>query len=57
MTMMIRPLQIKKQTYVSESTYSEDTLTTAASIKVMTYNMENVQGQTAKATALVMFLK
>ena len=47
MTMMIRPLQIKKQTYVSESTYSEDTLTTAASIKVMTYNMENVQGQTA----------
>lgn len=57
MTMMIRPLQIKKQTYVSESTYSEDTLTTAASIKVMTYNMENVQGQTAKATALVMFPK
>ncbi len=55
--MMIRPLQIKKQTYVSESTYSEDTLTTAASIKVMTYNMENVQGQTAKATALVMFPK
>ena len=51
------PASNQKQTYVSESTYSEDTLTTAASIKVMTYNMENVQGQTAKATALVMFPK
>ncbi|QEK35147.1 alpha/beta hydrolase family protein [Acinetobacter johnsonii] len=51
------PASNQKQTYVSESAYSEDTLTTAASIKVMTYNMENVQGQTAKATALVMFPK
>lgn len=51
------PASNQKQTYVSESAYSEDTLATAASIKVMTYNMENVQGQTAKATALVMFPK
>ena len=51
------PASNQKQTYVSESAYSEDTLTTATSIKVMTYNMENVQGQTAKATALVMFPK
>ncbi|WP_336169620.1 alpha/beta hydrolase family protein [Acinetobacter sp. 161(2023)] len=45
------------QTYISEKAYSQDTLGGAASIKVMTYNMENVQGKTAQATALVMFPK
>lgn len=45
------------QTYISEKTYSQDSLSGAASIKVMTYNMENVQGKTAQATALVMFPK
>ncbi len=45
------------KTYVSEKSYSKDTLSGASSIKVMTYNMVNVQGKTAEATALVMFLK
>ncbi|HHP8740735.1 TPA: alpha/beta hydrolase, partial [Acinetobacter baumannii] len=45
------------KTYISEKNYSQDTLSGAASIKVMTYNMENVQGKTAQATALVMFPK
>lgn len=45
------------QTYISESTYSKDQVTGAKSIKVMTYNMVNVQGKTAKATAMVMFPK
>lgn len=47
----------KDKTYISESSYSKDNLTFAASIKVMTYNMTNVQGKTAKATAMVMFPK
>ncbi|NUG52797.1 alpha/beta hydrolase [Acinetobacter lactucae] len=45
------------KTYVSEKAYSKDTLSGASSIKVMTYNMVNVQGKTAEATALVMFPK
>ncbi|MCY3189839.1 alpha/beta hydrolase, partial [Acinetobacter baumannii] len=45
------------KTYVSEKSYSKDTLSGASSIKVMTYNMVNVQGKTAEATALVMFPK
>ncbi|MFI8008694.1 alpha/beta hydrolase family protein [Acinetobacter sp. ABJ_C4_1] len=45
------------KTYISEKNYSQDSLSGAASIKVMTYNMENVQGKTAQATALVMFPK
>ncbi len=45
------------KTYLSESTYSKDKVDNASSIKVMTYNMVNVQGRTAKATALVMFPK
>ncbi|ENV76149.1 hypothetical protein F944_01620 [Acinetobacter ursingii DSM 16037 = CIP 107286] len=32
------------QSYISESTYSKDQVTGAKSIKVMTYNMVNVQG-------------
>ena len=47
----------QQQTYVSESAYSKDTVDAAASIKVMTYNMQNVQGQTAQATAMVLFPK
>lgn len=45
------------KTYVSEKAYSKDSLSGASSIKVMTYNMVNVQGKTAEATALVMFPK
>lgn len=45
------------KTFLSESTYSKDKVDNAASVKVMTYNMVNVQGRTAKATALVMFPK
>ncbi|QHH94618.1 alpha/beta hydrolase [Acinetobacter gyllenbergii] len=45
------------KTYLSETTYSKDKVENASSIKVMTYNMVNVQGRTAKATALVMFPK
>ena len=44
-----------EKTYLSETTYSKDKVDNASSIKVMTYNMVNVQGRTAKATALVMF--
>ena len=45
------------KTYISEKAYSKDSLEGATSIKVMTYNMANVQGKTAEATALVMFPK
>jgi len=45
------------KTYISEKVYSKDSLSGASSIKVMTYNMVNVQGKTAEATALVMFPK
>ncbi|NNP68767.1 lipase family protein [Acinetobacter sp. Ac_5812] len=45
------------KTYLSETTYSKDKVDNASSVKVMTYNMVNVQGRTAKATALVMFPK
>ncbi|OTG83690.1 lipase family protein [Acinetobacter sp. ANC 4648] len=44
------------QTFISEKNYVFDkSLQEAASIKVMTYNMVNVQGKTAKATAMVLF--
>ncbi|USA53671.1 lipase family protein [Acinetobacter sp. C32I] len=45
------------KTYLSETTYSKDKVDNASSVKVMTYNMVNVQGRTTKATALVMFPK
>lgn len=45
------------KSYQSESTYSKDSLAEASSIKVMTYLMPNVQGKSAKATAMVMFPK
>ncbi|MGN5764911.1 lipase family protein [Acinetobacter calcoaceticus] len=45
------------KTYLSETTYSKDKVDNASSIKIMTYNMVNVQGRTAKATALVMMPK
>lgn len=43
--------------YVSESNYAIDQVDNASTIKVMTYNMANVQGKTATATAMVLFPK
>lgn len=43
--------------YVSESNYAINKVDNASSIKVMTYNMTNVQGKTATATAMVLFPK
>ena len=46
------------QTYISETPYSAgETMLNASSTKVMTYNMVNVQGKTAKATAMVILPK
>jgi pimeloyl-ACP methyl ester carboxylesterase len=45
------------KTYLSESNYSKDTLDEASSIKVMTYKMVNVQGRSAKTSAMVLFPK
>ncbi|WP_428878861.1 lipase family protein [Acinetobacter baumannii] len=45
------------KTYVSESNYAIDKVDNASSIKVMTYNMTNVQGKTSTATAMVLFPK
>jgi len=45
------------KTYLSESNYAIDQVDNASTIKVMTYNMANVQGKTATATALVLFPK
>lgn len=47
----------QKLNYVSEANYSLDTVDNTSSIKVMTYNMTNVQGKSAEATALVLFPK
>ncbi|RKG55673.1 alpha/beta hydrolase [Acinetobacter cumulans] len=46
-------------TYVSEANYGSGTGTVdnSSSIKVMTYNMTNLQGKSAEATALVLFPK
>lgn len=43
--------------YVGETAYVKDKLDNAASISVMTYNMENVAGKMAKATAMVIYPK
>lgn len=45
------------KTYLSESHYAIDSVDNASSIKVMSYNMINVQGKTATATAMVLFPK
>lgn len=45
------------KTYLSESNYAIDSVDNASSIKVMSYNMINVQGKTATATAMVLFPK
>lgn len=45
------------KTYLSESNYAIDQVDNASTIKVMTYNMANVQGKTATASALVLFPK
>ena len=44
-------------TYVSEANYGLDSVDNTSSIKVMTYNMTNLQGKSAQATALVLFPK
>ncbi|ENV98250.1 lipase family protein [Acinetobacter bereziniae] len=41
------------KSYVSESSYNLDSMSEASSVKVMTYNMPNVLGETKKATAMV----
>ncbi|MRT39284.1 alpha/beta fold hydrolase [Acinetobacter sp. RIT698] len=43
--------------YVSENTYNLDVINEATSVKVMTYNMPNVLGETKKATAMVFIPK
>ena len=45
----------QKPTFISEANYVLDSVDSSSSIKVMTYNMTNVQGKTAEATALVLF--
>jgi pimeloyl-ACP methyl ester carboxylesterase len=45
------------KTYLYEGNYSLDTIDNSSSIKVMTYNMTNLQGKTATATAMVLFPK
>jgi len=45
------------KTFLSESNYAIDQVDNASSIKVMTYNMTNVQGKTATASAMVLFPK
>ena len=50
-------VQQKEKTYLSEGNYSLDTIDNSSSIKVMTYNMTNLQGKTATATAMVLFPK
>lgn len=47
----------QQPTYLSEGSYSLDTVENSSSIKVMTYNMTNAQGETATATAMVLFPK
>lgn len=41
--------------FLSEQAYTKDVITQASSIRVMRYNMPNVQGNTAEATALVIY--
>jgi dienelactone hydrolase len=41
------------KSYVSENSYNLDVMSEASSVKVMTYNMPNVLGETKKATAMV----
>ena len=49
------PASNQQPSYLSEGNYSLDTVENSSSIKVMTYNMTNVQGKTATATAMVLF--
>lgn len=41
--------------FLSERAYTEDVITQASKIQVMRYNMPNVQGKMAEATALVIY--
>src|SRR5690606_1885395 len=41
--------------FLSEQAYTKDVITQASSIRVMRYNMPNVQGNTAETTALVIY--
>lgn len=49
------PASNQQPTYLSQGNYSLDTVENSSSIKVMTYNMTNVQGKIATATAMVLF--
>lgn len=51
-----KPVVTEKH-FISQTPYRVDTLEHAKSIDVIKYNMKNVQGKTAEATALVMFPK
>lgn len=48
---------VEEKHFISQTPYRVDTLDQAKSIDVIKYNMKNVQGKTAEATALVMFPK
>lgn len=43
--------------YLSEQAYDKDVINTALNVQVMRYNMPNVMGKMAEATALVMYPK
>ena len=43
--------------YLSEQAYNKDVMANASSVQVMRYNMPNVLGKTAEATAMVMYPK
>lgn len=43
------------QVFLGEQTYTQDVMSQASSIRVMRYNMPNVQNRTAEATALVIY--
>lgn len=48
---------VSGNTFISEVNYNQDTLAEAASIKTITYSMNNVLNNKSNATALVMFPK
>lgn len=48
---------ISYQNFVSETAYNKDSIEGARPVSVMTYKMPNVKGESAKATAMVMFPK
>lgn len=47
----------QQQIYLSEQAYNKDVISSASNVQVMRYNMPNVMGQMAEATAMVMYPK